>query len=205
MSIDIWNILSLVGTVAFASSGAIVAIEEEFDILGLFILGFVTAFGGGAIRNVLIGLPIETLWSQGIAFYAAAAAILFIMIFPNLLSGKGRDAEVVSDAIGLAAFSVQGALYATQSHQPLSAVIVAAVLTGAGGGIVRDVLAGRKPGVLRSEIYAGWSILVGIILYFKIAKTTTDYYLLVLVVTSLRIWSSSKWDKEKNKDYLNKY
>ncbi|HGI3204571.1 TPA: TRIC cation channel family protein, partial [Streptococcus agalactiae] len=57
MSIDIWNILSLVGTVAFASSGAIVAIEEEFDILGLFILGFVTAFGGGAIRNVLIGLP----------------------------------------------------------------------------------------------------------------------------------------------------
>ncbi|MCD0070673.1 TRIC cation channel family protein, partial [Streptococcus agalactiae] len=78
MSIDIWNILSLVGTVAFASSGAIVAIEEEFDILGLFILGFVTAFGGGAIRNVLIGLPIETLWSQGIAFYAAAAAaILF--------------------------------------------------------------------------------------------------------------------------------
>ncbi|HHV3542207.1 TPA: TRIC cation channel family protein, partial [Streptococcus agalactiae] len=56
MSIDIWNILSLVGTVAFASSGAIVAIEEEFDVLGLFILGFVTAFGGGAIRNVLIGL-----------------------------------------------------------------------------------------------------------------------------------------------------
>lgn len=190
MSIDIWNILSLVGTVAFASSGAIVAIEEEFDILGLFILGFVTAFGGGAIRNVLIGLPIETLWSQGIAFYAAA--ILFIMIFPNLLSGKGRDAEVVSDAIGLAAFSVQGALYATQSHQPLSAVIVAAVLTGAGGGIVRDVLAGRKPGVLRSEIYAGWSILVGIILYFKIAKTTTDYYLLVLVVTSLRMLGYKK-------------
>lgn len=192
MSIDIWNILSLVGTVAFASSGAIVAIEEEFDVLGLFILGFVTAFGGGAIRNVLIGLPIETLWSQGIAFYAAAAAILFIMIFPNLLSGKGRDAEVVSDAIGLAAFSVQGSLYATQSHQPLSAVIVAAVLTGAGGGIVRDVLAGRKPGVLRSEIYAGWSILVGIILYFKIAKTTTDYYLLVLVVTSLRMLGYKK-------------
>ncbi len=114
------------------------------------------------------------------------------MIFPNLLSGKGRDAEVVSDAIGLAAFSVQGALYATQSHQPLSAVIVAAVLTGAGGGIVRDVLAGRKPGVLRSEIYAGWSILVGIILYFKIAKTTTDYYLLVLVVTSLRMLGYKK-------------
>lgn len=59
MSIDIWNILSLVGTVAFASSGAIVAIEEEFDILGLFILGFVTAFGGGAIRNVLIGLLLK--------------------------------------------------------------------------------------------------------------------------------------------------
>ena len=53
-------------------------------------------------------------------------------------------------------------MYAVKLHQTLSAVIVAAVLTGAGGGIVRDVLAGRKPGVLRSEVYAGWSILAAL-------------------------------------------
>ena len=65
MTIDVWDILSIIGTIAFALSGAIVAMEEGFDILGLFILGFVTAFGGGAIRNLLIGLPISALWSQG--------------------------------------------------------------------------------------------------------------------------------------------
>ncbi len=81
MSIDIWNILSLVGTVAFASSGAIVAIEEEFDVLGLFILGFVTAFGGGAIRNVLIGLPIETLESRN-CFLCSSSSYFVYYDFP---------------------------------------------------------------------------------------------------------------------------
>lgn len=64
MTIDMWEILNIIGTIAFALSGAIVAMEEEFDILGIFILGFVTAFGGGAIRNTLIGLPIEALWGK---------------------------------------------------------------------------------------------------------------------------------------------
>lgn len=68
-------------------------------------------------------------------------------------------AEVLTDVIGLAVFSIQGALQAITLGQSLSAVIVAAVLTGAVGGVVRDVLAGRKHGVLRSEVYAGWSIL----------------------------------------------
>lgn len=63
MLIDIWNILSLVGIVVFVSLGVIVVIEEEFDILGFFILGFVMVFGGGVIRNVLIGLFIEIFWS----------------------------------------------------------------------------------------------------------------------------------------------
>ena len=188
MTIDIWDILNVIGTIAFALSGAIVAMEEDFDILGLFILGFITAFGGGAIRNLLIGLPISALWSQGQAFYFALVAMLFIMVFPNLITHKSwRKAEVLTDAIGLAAFSVQGAMYAVKLHQPLSAVLVAAVLTGAGGGIVRDILAGRKPGVLRSEVYAGWSILAALAIYFKIVHNDSGYYLLVLILTSLRM------------------
>lgn len=142
MTIDVWDLLTIIGTIAFALSGAIVAMEEDFDILGMFILGFVTAFGGGAIRNLLIGLPIGTLWSQGDAFYFALAAMLLIMLFPNVVTKGWLKAEVLTDAIGLASFSVQGAMYAMKLQQPLSAVIVAAVLTGAGGGVVRDVLAG---------------------------------------------------------------
>ena len=59
MTMNVWDLLSIIGSIAFALSGAIVAMEEDFDILGIFILGFVTAFGGGAIRNLLIGLPIS--------------------------------------------------------------------------------------------------------------------------------------------------
>lgn len=98
-----------------------------------------------------------------------------------------EKAEVLTDAIGLAAFSVQGAMYAVKLHQPLSAVIVAAVLTGAGGGIVRDILAGRKPSVLRSEVYAGWAIVAALAISFKIVHNDPGYYLLVLVLTILRM------------------
>lgn len=63
-----WDVLSIIGTIAFAISGAIVAMEEEYDILGVYILGIVTAFGGGAIRNLLIGVPVSALWEQGVLF-----------------------------------------------------------------------------------------------------------------------------------------
>lgn len=81
------------------------------------------------------------------------------MLFPNSIAKGWVKAEVLTDVIDLAVFSIQGALQAITLGQSLSAVIVAAVLTGAVGGVVRDVLAGRKHGVLRSEVYAGWSII----------------------------------------------
>lgn len=70
-----WDVFSLIGTVAFAISGAIVAMEEEYDLFGVYILGIVTAFGGGAIRNILIGLPVSTLWNQELMFQFALLAI----------------------------------------------------------------------------------------------------------------------------------
>src|SRR3712207_6588899 len=200
MTIDMWELLSIIGTIAFALSGAIVAMEEEFDVLGIFILGFVTAFGGGAIRNTLIGLHIEALWGQSPEFVCAFIAIILIMLFPRLVAKGWVRAAVLTDAIGLAAFSVQGALHAVRLAQPLSAVIVAAVLTGAGGGVVRDVLAGRKPTVLRSEIYAGWSIIAALVLYFKLATSNVECYLLVVLLTVMRmIGNKRQWHLPKIK------
>jgi uncharacterized membrane protein YeiH len=74
-------------------------------------------------------------------------------------------------------------------NHPLSAVIVAAVLTGSGGGIIRDLLAGRKPIVLRSEIYGVWAILAGVIIGLKIATKPWELYTLFMLVTSLRVLS----------------
>jgi uncharacterized membrane protein YeiH len=163
--------------------------EEEYDVLGVFILGIVTAFGGGAVRNLLIGVPVSALWDQGIYFEMALLAMIIVLLFPNNLLKQWQKWGNLCDAIGLSAFAIQGALYAVKMHHPLSAVIVAAVLTGIGGGIIRDLLAGRKPIVLRSEIYAVWSILTGLIIGLKMAESPVELYALFIGITILRVLS----------------
>ncbi|PWW27271.1 putative membrane protein YeiH [Cytobacillus oceanisediminis] len=189
-----WEVLSMIGTIAFAVSGAIVAMEEEYDILGIYILGIVTAFGGGAIRNLLIGVPVSALWEQGLFFQIALLSITAVMLFPNNLLKHWQRWGNFFDAIGLSAFAIQGALYATQMNHPLSAVIVAAVLTGSGGGIIRDLLARRNPLVLKSEIYAVWAILCGAAIGLGIAVSSAELYSLFVIITALRVLSYTyKW------------
>ncbi|SMQ72182.1 Uncharacterized membrane protein YeiH [Bacillus sp. OV166] len=184
-----WEVLSMIGTIAFTVSGAIVAMEEEYDIFGVYILGIVTAFGGGAIRNLLIGVPVSALWEQGLFFQIALLSITAVFLFPSNLLKHWQKWGNLFDAIGLSAFAIQGALYAVKMNHPLSAVIVAAVLTGIGGGIIRDLLAGRKPIVLRSEIYAIWAILTGLFIGLKIVTDSWELYSLFFIVTVLRVLS----------------
>ncbi|MFA1794754.1 trimeric intracellular cation channel family protein [Bacillus velezensis] len=184
-----WELLSVIGIIAFAVSGAIVAMEEEYDILGVYILGIVTAFGGGAIRNLLIGVPVSALWEQGAFFQIALASVSIVFLFPKLLLRHWSKWGNLSDAIGLSAFAIQGALYAVKMGHPLSAVIAAAVLTGSGGGIIRDLLAGRKPLVLKAEIYAVWAALGGLIVGLGWAGDAAGLYVLFLVLVACRICS----------------
>lgn len=184
-----WDVLSIIGTIAFAISGAIVAMEEEYDILGVYILGIVTAFGGGAIRNLLIGVPITALWEQGILFQIALFAMTIVFLFPNSLLKHWHKWGNFTDAIGLSAFAIQGALYAVNMGHSTSAIVVAAVLTGSGGGIIRDLLAGRKPLVLRAEIYAFWAIIAGLLIGFKVVQQPMELYLLFTVIVILRVLS----------------
>ncbi|WP_226665552.1 trimeric intracellular cation channel family protein [Metabacillus litoralis] len=189
-----WEVLSIIGTIAFAISGAIVAMEEEYDILGIYILGIVTAFGGGAIRNLLIGVPVSALWEQGHLFQVALFAMTVVFLFPNKLLKHWHKWGNFTDAIGLSAFAIQGALYAVDMEHPISAVVVAAVLTGSGGGMVRDLLAGRKPLVLRAEIYAFWAIMAGLLIGFNIVSNPFGLYTLFISIVLLRVCSYTfKW------------
>ncbi|MGE6488048.1 trimeric intracellular cation channel family protein [Paenisporosarcina sp. NPDC076898] len=189
-----WDVLSIIGTIAFAVSGAIVAMEEEYDLFGVYLLGIVTAFGGGAIRNLLIGVPVSALWEQEMMFQIALIAITAVFLFPqNLLKHWNRWGNFF-DAIGLSAFAIQGALFAVQLELPISATVVAAVLTGSGGGIVRDVLAKRKPLVLRNEIYAVWAAVTGLVIGVGLVVSDISLYILFLITTTLRVVSyMKKW------------
>lgn len=185
----IFEIFSIIGTIAFAVSGAIVAMEEEYDILGVLVLGLVTAFGGGVIRNVLIGVPVTTLWTQNRLIMLAVFSVLIAFVLPWKWIYRWKRSEVFFDAIGLAAFAIQGGLYATEMNHRMSAVLVAAVLTGIGGGIIRDILAGRKPLVLRDEIYAVWAMLAGLSVGLGWAKTNTELVALFIIVIIFRMLS----------------
>lgn len=189
-----WDVLSVIGTIAFAVSGAIIAMEEEYDIFGVYILGVVTAFGGGAIRNLLIGVPVSALWEQETMFQIALLAITAVFLFPHNLMRHWNRWGHFFDAIGLSAFAIQGAMYAVDLELPVAAVVVAAVLTGSGGGIVRDVLAGRKPLVFRAEIYAVWAALAGLLIGLGFIHTDTGLVILFVLVTVMRILSFMlKW------------
>lgn len=172
--------------------------EEEYDILGVYVLGLVTAFGGGVIRNLLIGKPIVLLWEQGMYFQIALFAMTLVFFMPVRFIRLWKTWEAFFDAIGLAAFSIQGALYATNMGHPLSAIIVAAVLTGIGGGMVRDVLAGRKPLVLKDEIYAVWGMLAGALVGLGWTQGAWQLAVLFVLIVVLRMFSVFyKWKLPK--------
>ncbi|KAB7708143.1 trimeric intracellular cation channel family protein [Bacillus aerolatus] len=193
-----WDIFTVIGTVAFAISGAIIAMEEDYDLFGVYILGMITAFGGGAIRNLLIGVPISALWEQGAFFQIALFSITATILFPHNLLKHWPVWGNFFDAIGLSAFAVQGALYATDMEHPISAVIVAAVLTGSGGGLVRDLLAGRKPALLHNEIYGVWAALAGLLIGLSIASTPAELVVLFIIITALRVLSyKHRWSLPK--------
>ncbi|MEK3934995.1 trimeric intracellular cation channel family protein [Sporosarcina sp. FSL W7-1349] len=184
-----WDVFSFIGAAAFAISGAIVAMEEDYDFLGVYILGMITAFGGGAMRNVLIGVPVDVLWSQHFLFFVATFLIVLIFFFSKYVLSPWNRWGSYFDAIGLGAFAIQGAMLAIDLDMSLFAVIVAAVLTGSGGGVLRDILAGRKPLVFKDEIYASWAALAGFLVGLGLFKSDLALYCLLIVTAGLRILS----------------
>lgn len=184
-----WDLLNIIGTIAFALSGTLVAMEVKYDLIGAYVLGFVTAFGGGAVRNLFIGLPVTVLWDQENLFIIAFVFITITYFLPSFISTAWEKWGVFFDAIGLGAFAIQGAMFANEMSLPLSATIVAAALTGTGGGVIRDILAGRKPLFLRKEMYILWTLLAGIPIGLGIVDTMPGYLLIITLIVTLRMLS----------------
>ena len=173
-------------------------IEEDYDILGILILGLTTAFGGGAVRDLLIGIPIKTIWAQGQLFEIALIVILIVFLLPTIVLKYWNKWGTFFDAIGLAAFAIQGANYAVQSGASIVEIMFAATLTGAGGGMIRDILARRKPMIFQSEVYAAWGILAGLIIGLNWLHGPFGITILFISIVVLRMLSVSfNWSLPK--------
>ena len=147
------HVLDLVGVFVFGITGALVGVRKKLDVFGILVLAFVTGLGGGFIRDVLIGAtPPAALQDWRYLVVPVAAGLLTFFLHP----GIGRLERLVNifDAAGLALFCVTGALKAIDfGLSPLSAALLGTI-SGIGGGVIRDILSGRVPVVLRAEIYA---------------------------------------------------
>jgi uncharacterized membrane protein YeiH len=147
------TVLDLVGIFVFAISGGLVAVRKDLDIFGVLVLAGTTGLGGGFLRDVLIGaLPPAALADWRYLIVPVAAGLITFWFHPTI----GRKERVINvfDAAGLALFCVTGAVKALDAGLgPLPSALMG-VLTAIGGGILRDILAGRVPVVLRGELYA---------------------------------------------------
>lgn len=155
---ELLSLMEIIGTVAFAVTGALTAIEKDLDHYGILFMGFMTAVGGGILRDMIIdeGLP-ATFVNPMYAIISIITSIVVIIFYKHILH---MDRLItLCDAIGLAAFSAIGCSVATM-HQfdQYFLVITLALLTGTGGGMIRDICAGNVPFVLEKEVYAVASI-----------------------------------------------
>lgn len=174
VSISIFFIIEVIGTIAFASSGAMVAIKKQLDLLGVIVLGVTTAVGGGMLRDIIIGNVPPNLFRNPVYVLMAfiTVMILFTIVRLNQRILDSRSIETyekvmnIFDAVGLGAFTVTGidtALLAGYGNYEFLVVFLG-VITGVGGGILRDIMAGQTPYILRKHVYASASI-VGALLY----------------------------------------
>ena len=171
MTLSFIMIMDIIGTIAFAISGAMVAIQRRMDLFGVNILAITTATGGGVIRDLIIGQNPPVMFQNPLYVFIAilTANIVFLIVYFSRKYRK-NDAHVYAlyevvlfwcDALGLAAFSVDGvnAGAAAGYERNLFLLVFLGVVTGVGGGVIRDILANETPYIFVKHVYASASLL----------------------------------------------
>ena len=180
---------SLTGGIAFALSGFLAGTKKNLDWMGLFILSFLTANGGGVLRDILADRPPVILLSNE-PFLIALGVTLLGSLFKlqRYTAVENQWLFVICDAIGLAAFAITGALVALTINAPFFGFITLAFLTAAGGAILRDILVNNIPEVLHSGFYGSIAVLVAVAVYLlNMTDSITTASLLGVFLGSLII------------------
>ncbi|ROS05660.1 putative membrane protein YeiH [Sinobacterium caligoides] len=199
----------LIAITAEAMSGALVAGRRNMDIFGVSVIAFVTALGGGTIRDILLGhFPIAWTQHPPYIYLTVGAGLLTIVVAKYMV--HLRKVFLVLDALGLIAFTIIGCDVAQQLGYHTEVVVMSGMITGICGGVLRDLLCQRTPVVFCKEIYAGISLLVAIMYVgFHYLGIEQNLALAVIFVTGLTLricaiywrwslpifcYSSDEWD-----------
>lgn len=178
------HIASLIGGIAFAMSGFLVGTQKKLDWMGVFILSFLTANGGGILRDILINrMPIALSSNEPflIAFGITIAGTLFKLHHHSAI--ESRWFFIICDAVGLVAFAITGALVAAAINAPFFGYLMLAFLTATGGAMLRDILVNNIPEVLHSGFYGSIAILMAATIYcLDIIYVITPAILLAIAI-----------------------
>ena len=185
---EVIYVLDILGTFAFAISGALVALDKKFDIFGVIIIAFVTAVGGGMLRDVLINAhPIN--WIGDLNYlYIIFSAVLFTFLFKSKIAHLSKT-MFLFDTIGISVFTLLG-LQKGLSYDlhPIIAIIMG-MISAVFGGVLRDVLTAKIPLIFEKEIYAS-ACLVGGISYLSLNYFNVDeninFIISAIVIASIR-------------------
>jgi uncharacterized membrane protein YeiH len=199
---NIIEIAEIIGIISFSLSGFLIAIESKLDLLGIMISAFLTALGGGIIRDVIVGRELY-------AFHDNIASFLVILVVLTSLLIKLKDCRcietnpffIVADTFGLVSFAISGALIAQEAGLNITGVVLLSLITATGGGVLRDVLINKIPMILDSEFYGTVALFVGILVYI-LAKLemigVTSIVIIFIIGTILRFVAIyKKWHLPK--------
>lgn len=166
-------IMEIIGTIAFAASGAMVGIGKKMDIFGVCVLGFVTAVGGGMVRDVILGITPPNVFRN--TDYALVAVMTALIVFTvvyikrDVMDGSFKlvydKVMLIMDTIGLAIFTVVGVNIGIQQGyiEKIFLLTFLGTITGVGGGLMRDVMAGEPPYIFVKHIYASASVVGSVV------------------------------------------
>lgn len=207
MPFSVITVFEIIGTVAFAASGAIVALKKEMDIFGVAILGLFTAVGGGVIRDMILGNTPPAVFKDPV--YAVVAIITSVIIFLPKVRGLLKKSPkvydivmLIMDSVGLGIFTVVG-IQTAKSVNPDSGyflLVFVGIVTGVGGGLLRDICAGVTPYIFVKHFYACASLLGSMLCAFlwdytseSIAMISGSAAVLVLRILAAKFrWSLPK-------------
>jgi uncharacterized membrane protein YeiH len=160
-SITFLKVIDFIGTFAFAISGIRLASAKRFDWFGAYVVGAATAIGGGTLRDMMLDVPV--FWMHdGIYLVCTGLALLWVIIFRRNLVHM-HNTFFIFDAIGLALFTIVGIQKTLDCGMPIWVATVMGTMTGAAGGVIRDVLINEEPLIFRKEIYAMACVVGGIV------------------------------------------
>ncbi|GMN11805.1 trimeric intracellular cation channel family protein [Croceitalea sp. MTPC9] len=184
-----YTVIDILGTIAFAISGVLVAMEKKLDLFGVIIIAFVTSIGGGTLRDLLIGNT-PVVWMRDSTYVITIlASVIFAIIFVKQLK-YFRKSLFLFDTIGLGLFTMIGIEKGLDAGLLPVMCVALGTITASFGGVIRDILCNEIPVIFRKEIYATPCILGGFSFFLLEQLPIVDAYAYVggiLVVISLRL------------------